>query len=247
MDRTRDFGVSYYFAELDSMHAPLTFYFDVTGRYGAPQLQTFCDMAADNHKLSTHLIHHGLPKPTMIAFTMPVLREVERTILNDCGFHSEVNVVRVYAAEDCDSLGAGLSPCLIASASLTYLPCLLLPLVAVAIPLVAVAVAIPLVAVAVAVPLVAVAVAVPLIAVVAVRIVPVRGIPVEERRTISTGKDELVTAAPVATAPVLTAPVSTAPVAAAAECRSASGRHRHVPMAVAATTTPRTSVYWRRD
>ena len=103
-------------------------------------------------------------------------------------------------------------------------------------PAVLVAVAIPLVAVAVAVPLVAVAVAVPLIAVVAVRIVPVRGIPVEERRTISTRKDELVTAAPIATAPV----------SAAAECRSASGRHRHVPMAMAATTTPRSSVYWRR-
>jgi len=29
----RDFGVSYYFAELDSMHVPLTLYFDVTGRY----------------------------------------------------------------------------------------------------------------------------------------------------------------------------------------------------------------------
>jgi hypothetical protein len=57
----------------------------------------------------------------------------------------------------------------------------------------------------------------------AVRIVPVRGTPVEERQTKSTGKDELVTAAPIATAPV----------AAAAECRSASGWHRHVPMAMA--------------
>ena len=138
--------------------------------------------------------------------------------------------------------GAGLSPALIASASLTYLPFLLLPLVAVAIPLVAVAVAVPLITV-VAVPLVAavvtvplVAVAVALIAVVAVRIVPIRGIPVDEWRTISTGKDELVT----------TAPIATAPVAAAAECRSASGRHRHVPMAMAATTTPRSSVYRRR-
>ena len=39
-------------------------------------------------------------------------------------------------------MGAGLSPALIASASLTHLPFLLLPLVAVAISLVAVAVAI---------------------------------------------------------------------------------------------------------
>jgi len=70
-------------------------------------------------------------------------------------------------------LGPGLSPCLIASASLTHLPFLLLPLVAVAISLVAVAVAVPLIAV-IAVPLVAVAVAVALIAVVAVRIVPVK-------------------------------------------------------------------------
>jgi hypothetical protein len=44
----------------------------------------------------------------------------------------------------------------------------------------------------------------------------------------------------------VTAPVAAAPVAAAAECRSTSGRHRHVPMAMAATTTPRTSAYWRR-
>ena len=51
-------------------------------------------------------------------------------------------MVRVYAAEDSDSLSAGLSPCLIAPASLKYLPFLLLPLVAVAISLVAVAVAI---------------------------------------------------------------------------------------------------------
>ena len=44
-------------------------------------------------------------------------------------------------------MDAGLSPCLIASASLTYLRFLRLPLVAVAIPLVAVAVAVALVAV----------------------------------------------------------------------------------------------------
>ena len=140
-------------------------------------------------------------------------------------------------------MGAGLSPVLSASASLTYLRFLRLPLVAVA-------VAIPLVAIAVAVALVAVAVA--LIAVVAVSVnglvvvtVGVRTVAVI-RQTKSTGKDELVTAAPIATAPITAAPVATAPVGAAAECRSASGRHRHVPMAMAATTTPRTSVYWRR-
>jgi len=147
-------------------------------------------------------------------------------------------------------MGAGLSPVLIASASLTYLPFLLLPLVAVAIPLVAVAVAVPLVAV--------VAVSVSGTAVIIIVVVPVRRvIPVWVRtvavirKTKSTGKDELVTAAPIATAPiatapVATAPVATAPVAAAAECRSASGRHRHVPMAMAATTAPRSSIYWRR-
>ena len=137
-------------------------------------------------------------------------------------------------------MGEGLSPVLIASASFTYLRFLRLPLVAVA-------VAIPLVAIAVAEALVAIAVAVGLVAVVAV---PVSGLVVVTvgvrtvaviRNTKSTGKDELVTAAPIATAPI-----ATAPVAAAAECRSASGRHRHVPMAMAATTTPRTSVYWRR-
>jgi hypothetical protein len=144
--------------------------------------------------------------------------------------------------------GAGLSPSLIASASLTHLPFLLLPLVAVAIAVPLVAVAVALVAIAVTVPLIAVvavplvAVAVALIAVVAVSVsglvvvtVGVRTVAVI-RKTKSTGKDELVTAAPIATAPV----------AAAAECRSASGRHRHVPMAMAATTTPRSSVYWRR-
>src|SRR6266481_1857141 len=132
-------------------------------------------------------------------------------------------------------MGAGLSPLLIASASLTYLRFLRPPLVAVAIPLVAVAVTVALVAV----------VAVALIAVVAVSVsglvvvtVGVRTVAVI-RRTKSTGKDELVTAAPIATVPI-----ATAPVAAAAECRSASGRHRHVPMAMAATTTPRASVYW---
>ena len=131
-------------------------------------------------------------------------------------------------------MGAGLSPLLIASASLTYLRFLRLPLVAVAIPLVAVAVAVALIAV--------VAVSVSGLVVVTVGVRPVAVI----RNTKSTGKDELVTAAPVATAPVATAPVATAPVAAAAECRSASGRHRHVPMAMAATTTPRTRAYWRR-
>ena len=44
-------------------------------------------------------------------------------------------------------MGAGLSPLLIASASLTYLPFLRLPSVAVALPLVAVAVTVALVAV----------------------------------------------------------------------------------------------------
>ena len=122
-------------------------------------------------------------------------------------------------------MGAGLSPFLMVSASLTYLRFLRLPLVAVA-------VAIPLVAVAVAVALVAVAVAVSGLVVVTVGVRTVAVI----RNTKSTGKDELVTAAPIATALV----------AAAAECRSASGRHRHVPMAMAATTTPRTSAYWRR-
>src|SRR6266481_4469091 len=105
-------------------------------------------------------------------------------------------------------MGAGLSPLLIASASLTYLRFLRLPLVAVSVS-----------------GLVVVTVGVRTVAVI--------------RRTKSTGKDELVTAAPIATVPI-----ATAPVAAAAECRSASGRHRHVPMAMAATTTPRTSVYW---
>jgi hypothetical protein len=82
----RDFGVSYYFAELDSMHVPLTFYFDVTARYELHGSKVFCGTRADNRKLSTQLIHHVLPKPTMlaIAFRIPVLREVERTILNDC-------------------------------------------------------------------------------------------------------------------------------------------------------------------
>ncbi len=161
-------------------------------------------------------------------------------------------------------MGAGLSPLLIASASLTYLRFLRLPLVGVAVALVAIAVAVPSVAVGVAVPLVAVAVAVALIAVVAVSVsglvvvtVGVRTVAVI-RNTKSTGKDELVTAVPIATVPVTATPIATAPVAAApvatalvaaaAECRSASGLHRHVamPMAMAATTTPRTSVYWRR-
>src|SRR6476660_4751234 len=78
-------------------------------------------------------------------------------------------------------MGAGLSPLLIASASLTYLRFLRLPLVAVAIPLVAIAVAVALVGVAVtvalvgivAVHLVAIAVAVGLVAVVAVPLVAV--------------------------------------------------------------------------
>jgi hypothetical protein len=148
-------------------------------------------------------------------------------------------------------MGAGLSPLLIASASLTYLRFVRLTLVAVAVALVAVAVAVALVGIVavhlvaiavgvglvgvVAVPLVAVAVAVALIAVVTVSVsglvvvtVGVRTVAVI-RNTKSTGKDELVTAAPICTAPI-----ATAPVAAAAECRSASGRHRHVTMAMAA-------------
>ena len=144
-------------------------------------------------------------------------------------------------------MGAGLSPDLIASASLTYLRFLRLPLVGVAVALVAVGVAVALVAVGVAVALVAVvavrlvvvAVAVALIAVVAVSVSGLVVVTVGVRTVAvirNTGKDELVAAAPIATAPV----------AAAAECRSASGLHRHVPMAMAATTTPRTSVYWRR-
>src|SRR6476660_7618511 len=145
-------------------------------------------------------------------------------------------------------MGAGLSPLLIASASLTYLRFLRLPLLAVAIPLVAIAVAVALVGVAVTVALITVvAVSVSGLVVVTVGVRTVAVI----RNTKSTGKDELVTAAPIVTAPIATAPVAaaplaTAPVAAAAECRSSSGLHRHVPMAMAATTTPRASVYRRR-
>src|SRR6476469_3703948 len=111
-------------------------------------------------------------------------------------------------------MGAGLSPLLIASASLTYLRFLRLPLIAV----------------------VTVSVSGLVVVTVGVRTVAVI------RNTKSTGKDELVTAAPIVTAPIVTAPVATAPVAAAAECRSASGLHRHVRMAMAmAATAPRTS------
>ena len=124
-------------------------------------------------------------------------------------------------------MGAGLSPLLIASVSLTYLRFLRLPLVAVAIPLVAVAVAL--------IAVVAVSVSGLVVVTVGVRTVAVI------RNTKSTGKDELVTAAPIVTAPIATAPVATAPVAAQRHaCWQAA------IMAMAATTTPRTSVYWGR-
>src|SRR6266699_1218045 len=123
------------------------------------------------------------------------------------------------------------------AASLRQRALFLYAVIAGAVPLVAAAVTVSLVAAVVrAVPLIAVVRAVPLTAVIAVsliavvavavsglavtiRIVPVIGIPVEERKTKSTGKDELVaapiTAAPIAAIPVTTAPIATAPIATA--------------------------------